>query len=156
MNATSHALLSNLQTDYPSLRFECGSQFYWSSKHKHVVYTELMDEPTGVFSLLHEVGHALLGHSRYSRDYELLKLEIAAWERAKGLGQQYGITIDEEYVQDCLDTYRDWIHSRSRCPQCSAVGLQTESTIYECINCQAKWSVSRSRLCRLHRRLHKT
>jgi hypothetical protein len=107
--------------------------------------------PESIFSLLHELGHALLEHKDYTYDVELLKIEVAAWDRARTLAEQYGVTLDEDHIQDCLDTYRDWLHLRATCPTCFGRSLQSTETCYRCFNCQTEWSVTRSRLCRPYR-----
>ncbi len=106
-----------------------------------------------MWSLLHETGHALLGHHSYKADFELLKLELAAWERARQIGQEVDVDIDENHIQDCLDTYRDWLYKRSICPSCGTKCLQQDDfTHYSCFNCRAVWRVSASRFARSYRR----
>lgn len=137
----------------PGVTFEPGDSFYWSPKHQTVIYNKAaLSEPEGIWSLLHETAHALLGHITYKTDFELLSLEVAAWERAKQLAPEIFTPIDENYVQDCLDTYRDWLHRRSTCPTCGSVGLQHSSTDYRCHNCNGVWHVSEARFCRPYRR----
>jgi hypothetical protein len=93
----------------------------------------------------------MLGHQTYRSDFELLLLEVAAWDKAKQLAASQGITMDEEHIQDCLDTYRDWLHERSTCPRCGTVSLQASPSEYNCHNCSASWQVSKSRFCRPYR-----
>jgi hypothetical protein len=112
-----------------------------------------MRETWGTWSLLHETGHGLLVHADYQSDLELLHMEVAAWEKAKELGQAFGVQIDPNHIEDCLDTYRDWLHRRSTCPTCGSVSLQHNSTEYHCHNCNAMWQVSSSRFCRPYRQL---
>lgn len=129
------------------------SSFYWSPKDSTVHYDPTkLHSPKGVWSLLHECGHARLGHSAYGTDFELVKLEALAWEEAKQLGKKLQIDIAEEHVQDCLDTYRDWLHQRSTCPTCGTIGLQADRYNYSCHNCNGQWSVTASRFCRTYRR----
>lgn len=129
-----------------------GNTFLWSPKDKTIVYTKAkLVEQTGQWSLLHELAHATLGHQTYKNDLELLQLEVAAWKEAKKLAEQLHIDIDGNYVEDCLDTYRDWLHQRSTCPTCGNVGLQHESKEYRCHNCMSRWRVSQSRFCRPYR-----
>lgn len=148
-------LLTKLKNDFPGLVFAPGEIFSWSSKDQTVIYAqETSESSTPTWSLLHEVGHALLEHQSYASDFELVKLEAAAWEKATILAQDYGIIIDPEHIQDCLDTYRDWLHQRSACPTCKTTSLQRNMTIYCCYNCNTEWRVSRTRVCRPYRRLH--
>jgi hypothetical protein len=149
-----HKLLSKLQNDHPQLNFRSGELFSWSPKDQTVIYpTDVNQEANPVWSLLHEVGHGLLGHHSYSTDFELVKLEAAAWQRATQLASHYGYQIDGEHIQDCLDTYRDWLHQRSTCPKCLTTCLQRNMTTYCCYNCNAQWRVSRAKICRPYRRL---
>jgi hypothetical protein len=148
-------LLARIATDYPDVSFVESSHFAWHAGKKHVTYQKSgTDTAHGIFSLLHELGHALLGHTDYTHDIELLQLEVAAWDKARLLAQMYDIELDEDYLQDCLDTYRDWLHLRATCPACFGRSLQSSVTTYRCFNCQAKWSVTRSRLCRPYRLQH--
>lgn len=141
----------------PSVIFQRGQSFYWSPKDATITYKSSANSgANGQWSLLHEAAHALLDHQNYSSDIALLLLEVEAWERAKSLGKELGIIIDEEHIQDCLDTYRDWLHQRSTCPRCSVVSLQVSTREYLCHNCDARWQVSASRFCRPYRRLATT
>lgn len=149
-------LLNKLRADYPDIAFTEGESFYWSPKDRSVTYTLTSTQPeVASWSLLHEVSHGILNHVDYSTDFELIKLEVAAWQHARKLARNYGIKIDPEHIQDCLDTYRDWLHRRSACPECGTVSVQADSRTYRCLNCTAAWNVSNSRFCRPYRRLSK-
>lgn len=145
--------ISKLQGDYPSLTFVQGETACWSPQDNQVFYT--YDPQNGVASVLHELAHALLGHKQYSNDLDLLYKEVAAWTTARHLAERYKINIDDNHIQDCLDTYRDWLHKRSTCPVCHLNGLQTHIGCYRCLNCEHSWNVSDSRLCRPYRRSQK-
>ena len=149
-------LLARLRADYPQLRFSAGSTFSWSPANGVVTYPVAAPrgtDTTAIFSLLHEAGHALLRHQRYALDFELLQLEAAAWEHARELASTYGITLDDDHVQDCLDSYRDWLYRRSICPSCATKALQLDArTTYQCYNCRATWQVNSDRFCRPYRR----
>jgi len=145
-------LLERIAVEYPDLEFIESAHFGWHAGRKHVSFKKTGKNPNqNVWALLHELGHAILGHADYKYDIELLKLEAAAWEKAQALADHYGLEIDENYMQDCLDTYRDWLHLRATCPGCFARGLQATERLYRCFNCRAEWSVTRSRLCRPYR-----
>jgi len=144
-------LLKQLQTDYPSLKFVAHDTFSWSPSQQIVYYVADLSEVRGAWSLLHEVGHALLGHTDFTNDFDLLQMEVAAWTKAVELGKHYGVNIDDDHVQDCLDTYRDWLHQRSTCPTCGAVSLQQDSRTYRCHNCSEAWQVAQNRHCRPYR-----
>lgn len=147
------SLLERLKADYPDIAFIEGDAFYWSARDKSVTYAVVSTQPEiALWSLLHEVSHGILGHTDYESDFELVNLEVAAWRHAGKLSKTYGIAIDPEHIQDCLDTYRDWLHRRSTCPNCSVVSTQTDSRTYQCYNCKAVWHVSNSRFCRPYRR----
>lgn len=143
-------LLKSLRSTYPSLHFRKSTEFYWSPKEQIVYYTSGTNI-TDTWTLLHETSHGILQHTTFKTDFELLRLEIAAWEFAKTLAQTFNITIDEDHIEDCLDTYRDWLHKRSLCPTCGVKSLQINERTYGCINCSANWRVSTNRLCRPYR-----
>lgn len=143
-------LLSTLQKDHPTLSFKTGKTFYWSPKER-CVYFKSSDKPEGLWSLLHETSHGILNHHTFSTDFELLQIELAAWEKAKELAESYGVTIDNNHIENCLDTYRDWLHKRSLCPTCKVKSLQQDVALYRCFNCDTTWRVSGNRLCRPYR-----
>jgi hypothetical protein len=145
-------LLARIAADYPDLRFIESAHFAWHAGRGNVTYQKAgKNTQHSMWALLHELGHALLGHKDYIHDIELLQLEVAAWDKARQLAAHYGITKGEDYIQDCLDTYRDWLHLRATCPTCYARALQSSARRYRCFNCQTEWQVSRSRLCRPYR-----
>lgn len=147
-------LVHKLTKRYPELQFCPGERFYWSPKTKQIFY-KASSTPVYCWKLLHEVSHALLEHSSYSSDLELLALEVAAWEKAQLVAKDFAITINADYIQDCLDTYRDWLHKRSTCPTCGTRSLQESAEQYHCFNCQATWRVSPSRFCRTYRQINR-
>ncbi|HSX08068.1 MAG TPA: hypothetical protein VLG11_04205 [Candidatus Saccharimonadales bacterium] len=140
-------LLSVLRHNYPELHFKPGARCYWSPQHNTIFYGS-DGSVSEAWGLLHELGHALLGHNDYRNDLDLLQKEILAWEEAKSLGEKYGVSIDASYVEDCLDTYRDWLHKRSTCPRCGIKALANDEYSYGCFNCGTTWHVSPAR----HRR----
>lgn len=145
-------IVSELSKLYPAFQYRAGQRFSWSPLTKEIFYDPEKSQETQVWSILHETGHAILGHYTYKSDLELIRLEIAAWEKAKEIARDLQIVIDEEHLQDCLDTYRDWLHERSICPKCSTKSLQDDDCRhYQCFNCHARWRVSPSRFCRAYR-----
>lgn len=145
-------LLNKLQQDYPDIRFTESTVFCWSPNNSSVSYVpKLVNSDAGCWTLLHELAHGILGHTNYRNDFELVKMESEAWQKAKQLSVDYGILIDDDYVQDCLDTYRDWLHLRSTCPECTNNSLQSDENTYKCINCGQSWRVSNARFCRPYR-----
>ncbi len=146
------SLLDELQAQYPTLAFVASQTFYWSPKEQAIHYrASNLDEVKGQWALLHEVAHALLLHSGYHSDFELLECEVLAWEKAKELALQRHMQIDNEHIEDCLDTYRDWLYARSTCPTCHLNSLQIKTNQYQCVNCLTTWRVSASRFCRPYR-----
>lgn len=153
MNSINN-ILPELQKDFPDITFKNGDSFLWSPRERKISYTTHQDVAEhGVWALLHEVSHAALGHVHYDNDFELLKLESTAWQYAKKLGKKYNVSIDGEHIQDCLDTYRDWLHKRAKCPNCEVISLQRTDKLYQCFNCKTTWSVPNSPLCRVTRRV---
>jgi len=149
-------LLEELQREYPALKFTKSRSFYWSPKTQEVFYA-INRSDTGLWAVLHETAHALLGHTRYSLDLELLQMEVAAWEYAKELAEKYKVAIDEDHVQDCLDSYRDWLYRRSICPSCGNKSIQHDhEPRYQCFNCHTTWNVASSRFCRPYRQHKET
>lgn len=151
-------LINQLSGRFSDLAYTAGDDFSWSAECSTVCYPadSLHTRPdsanTAKWSLLHETAHGLLGHENYRADYELLQMEIAAWERAIELAGDYEITIDDDHIQDCLDTYRDWLYQRSLCPNCGVQCLQqADYKHYGCFNCHAVWSVSANRFTRTYR-----
>jgi ribosomal protein L37AE/L43A len=148
----SKDIISQLSEDYPALHFKTGPREHWSPKTQTITYNP--EEPLEKFNcaLLHEVAHAVLDHKIYNSDFELLKMESEAWNLAAELGKKYGVIIGDEYIQNCLDTYRDWLHRRSTCPNCSIHTLQRDVKHYQCHNCQTTWGVSSGRFVRPYRK----
>lgn len=154
LSKTMLKLLARLQADYTDIDFKKGDSFYWSPKNRTVTYALVSTLPdVSLWSLLHEVSHGILGHTQYKSDFELMQLEVAAWQHAQKLAKKYDIRINPDHIQDCLDTYRDWLHRRSTCPTCGTVSAQTDPKSYRCLNCKTIWHVSNSRFCRPYRRL---
>jgi hypothetical protein len=146
-------LITTLQGKFPRLKFTAAKQFYWSPETGEIFYRQGAREQEAEWSLLHETGHAALEHQSYQGDFELLQMELEAWERARQLGREIGIKISEDHVQDCMDTYRDWLYKRSICPGCGTKCLQQDDhEYYGCFNCHTVWRVSASRFCRAYRR----
>ena len=147
------AFVAKLKIDYPQFSFQPGPREHWSPGSKIITYNpsqELMDLRNGV---LHELAHAILGHSSYDSDLELVRLESKAWQLATRIGKKYRVNISDDSIQNCLDTYRDWLHRRSTCPKCGANGLQQNTNTYKCLNCQADWSVTSGRFVRAYRKI---
>lgn len=146
-------LLAKLKTDFPAFQFTPSHEFRWAPEEMAIHYDETAnDNPT----LLHELAHAILAHKEYAKDINLIELERNAWEYARTtLSPMYAVTVEEDIIQDSLDTYRDWLHARSTCPECDAIGMQTKKSSYKCIACGAQWKVNDARFCALRRYIKK-
>jgi predicted RNA-binding Zn-ribbon protein involved in translation (DUF1610 family) len=148
---TSKTFVGQIIKDYPQFKFEPGQQEHWSPKTNTITYSQAEPLAELQYGLLHELAHALLGHNSYNSDFELLKLETEAWALAVKIGKKYKIKLDPDHIQDCLDTYRDWLHRRSKCPTCGMHVLQDNSSSYKCFNCGTGWQVSARRFARPYR-----
>lgn len=145
-------MIDSLAQIFPIIDFCPGDNFCWSPQLKRITYVIDQLEEDGRWALLHETGHALLNHQSYTTDYELLRMEVAAWERAKDIANQLELSIDEDHIQECLDSYRDWLYKRSICPNCDTKTIQNDlANNYTCFNCHSNWQVTPSRFCRSYR-----
>jgi hypothetical protein len=153
---SSQSFISLLAQDYSDFKFQPGKQDHWSPRIKTITYNP--EEPIEklFYGVLHELAHALLDHSTYSSDFELVKLETEAWKLAAEIGKKYKVDISDDHIQNCLDTYRDWLHRRSACPTCGTHVLQKDLQNYLCYNCQTSWQVSSGRFARPYRKTLKT
>lgn len=144
-------IVKQLKQICPDINIQQSDQFYWSPREQIVYYSSLENE-VDHWSLLHEIGHAKHNHRQFKTDFDLLMIEIEAWQEAQRIASNLSIEIDEDHIQDCLDTYRDWLYLRSTCPICTSTSLQLDSKTYSCINCRQSWNVSKSRQKRCYRR----
>lgn len=143
--------IKRLAQDYPKYGFIRGNQDHWSPGRQTITYDPTKPLRQLQYSVLHELAHAQLGHENYSSDIQLLKLESDAWELAAKIGKKYKLTISNSHIQNCLDTYRDWLHRRSACPVCGLRVTQTDARHYQCYNCHSCWAVSAGRFSRAYR-----
>jgi len=155
LSSTTKKFISDVGKDYPDFKIERGKQEHWSPKSNTITFNPSQTPERIRFGVLHELAHALLGHTNYQTDFELLKMEGEAWHLAAKIGLKYGVTISEDHIQNCLDTYRDWLHRRSACPACGMHVLQDSSSSYKCFNCGTSWDVSSARFVRPYRRTRK-
>ncbi|MBR3324210.1 hypothetical protein IKG24_01580 [Candidatus Saccharibacteria bacterium] len=131
MDAT---FLAKVKADYPDIRFITGKRFTFRPP-RTVVITENFDPRSDSLLLLHEIGHALCGRWTFRTEVERLKIEVLAWEEAKKLATSYKIAIDEELIEDELNTYRDFLHQKSRCHSCGLTRFQTPDGVFHCPKC---------------------
>lgn len=153
MDATTmpltHSLLVNVIDRFPEVQFVEAEDFSWSPDKQTVFYVATEENADAL--LLHELGHSLLGHHDYQRDIQLIGMETDAWEKATTLAKEFSVSIKDDTIQDHLDTYRDWLHERSRCPECEATGHQVGRLQYRCLACMSEWRVNEARTCQLRR-----
>lgn len=145
-----NSVVKLLRKDYPEFIFESASTFAWSYKNKKITYvSKSLNEEWPL--LFHELAHGLLAHDSFNHSIDLLQIERDAWDYAKILSNNYDLTISDEIIEQSLDTYRDWLHKRSSCPKCEAIGLETEHKEYFCPECGSSWRVNDARSCSLRR-----
>lgn len=115
-------------------------------------------QPFFALQTLHELGHAICGHKDYTTHVKRLKIESEAWQTAKTVLKKYynkaktlqenpkttatGNKLmeilpkwDDNYMEDCLDSYRDWLHTKSKCKKCGQTRYQTKDGEYHCPFC---------------------
>ena len=126
-------LLQKLKEGFPEFRFKNGKKFAFRPP-KTIVLGPV--EPFSELLALHEVSHAILNHKSFRMDIERLRMENEAWDKAKELAKKYDIKVDEDFIQDELDTYRDWLHSKSKCKKCGLTCYQTLDGVYHCPRCE--------------------
>jgi len=139
--------------DFPGVTFKSGARFVWSPTDRTVYYEEnRLTSQEGAVTLLHEISHSLLNHFSFKSDLELLQMEVAAWSKARDLASKYEIPLEEDYIDDCIESYRQWLYKRSMCVECGTNSLQDEQGVYHCHVCGLQWLVPKSQLCRVQRR----
>lgn len=146
-------LVKQLRRDHPDILFEPSAADAWNPTQATVYYQKTA---TSTDQILHELGHALLMHTSYKRDVELLAMERDAWTEAQSIAGKYGLEIDPDSIDDQMNTYRDWLHDRSTCPTCDTNGLQIDDHLYQCLACETTWRVNDARTCGLRRYTVKT
>ena len=152
MPKTSLPSLTAIIADFPDITFLEDDEFYWSALTQTVYYdANEVSTTSGTYRLLHELGHALCQHQSYGSGVQLLKLETQAWAKAQEVAKKYDICIDENQIESCLDSYRDWLHLRSTCPTCQAIAIENTPDQYHCFNCFQKWKVPKDQRRRHYR-----
>lgn len=133
-------LISKLTKDFPDLQIEAGERFQFTPPATLFYTTETgYSDAEAKLLLLHELGHYLLGETDYHSDIELLEIEAKAWAEAEELCAKYGVKYDEDFAEDRLDSYRDYLHRVSLCKVCQLSGYQDERGRYHCPLCGATW-----------------
>ena len=141
---TANAFLKELSAKFPDFNFIKSTRFKYRAPNS-IFIDQNCPYPLPIFALLtlHELGHALSKHKDYNTDIERLKIELEAWQRAKteiknhpNWTKKYGITYDEDFAEAELDSYRDWLHQKSKCKTCGLTMYQTQDKKYHCPNCE--------------------
>ena len=135
-------LIKKIASDYPELEISEGKRFQFSPPNRLYYSSDGGERPD--LLLLHELGHFLIGESDYSTDIELLEIEAKAWAKARELCSHYHLKYDEDFAEDCLDSYRDYLHYSSLCKNCQLAGYQDNSSTYHCALCGATWHNKKS------------
>ncbi len=140
-----------LERDFPEVRFRW-RQKKFAFRMQNGQPTVFLGQPQPYFALLalHELGHGLSRHYDYSTHIHRIKIECEAWERAKTVFLHYKKMAEddkevseilpewnEDFVQEKMDTYRDWLHVKSKCKKCSSTMYQTNDGKYHCPQCDA-------------------
>lgn len=125
--------LRQLKEDFSEFKFINGKKFAFRPPKTIVLGSP---EPFSELLALHEVSHAILKHRTFKMDVERLRMENEAWEKARELAADYGIDVDADLIQDELDTYRDWLHAKSKCKKCGLTCYQDLDGIYHCPRCE--------------------
>lgn len=147
---TTSSLVAKLSHDFPNVSFVKDDLSRWSAVESTVYYN--LTEPHVDWIILHELSHACLKHTQYTRDIALLAMERDAWQHAAdALAPRYGITIDEDFIEDHLDTYRDWLHAKSTCPACTQNGMEYARKRYRCLACGHEWRTNNGTQTRIRR-----
>jgi len=135
-------LIKRIASDYPELKLSEGVRFQFSPPNHLYYSTEKADHPE--LLLLHELGHYLINETDYTTDIELLEIEAKAWSKARELCATYHLEYDEDFAEDHLDSYRDYLHYSSLCKNCQLAGYQDDSGAYHCALCGATWRNKKS------------
>ena len=126
--------LKKLISLYPNINFKTGKKFKY--KPKKTIYYSLSETDNFPLLILHELAHATLGHFSFKTDLERLKIESEAWEETKNLCQKFNLPFSENFAETELDTYREWLHQKSRCQNCGLIRFETPDGIYHCPRCE--------------------
>lgn len=121
-----------LSAKFPDFRFKIGARF--SYKYPGTITLGPLEQHYSLLAL-HEVGHALCGHQNFGTHIERLKIEREAWDKARELATEFNLKFDDDFAESQLDTYRDWLHTKSKCKKCGLTRYQTSDGHYHCPHC---------------------
>ena len=131
--AVDEKFINQLRKDYPEFKIVFGKKYAFRPPRAVVLGPP---EPFSELLALHELSHAILKHKTFRMDVERLKMESEAWAKARELAVRYNVEVNEDFIQDELDTYRDWLHTKSKCKRCGLTCYQTPDGIYHCPRCE--------------------
>ncbi|MBR3204074.1 hypothetical protein IKF81_00095 [Candidatus Saccharibacteria bacterium] len=138
LSPENQAFLSKIQKEYPFFSIKPGKKFLFRPQ-KTILYEE--KNTNFQLLLLHELSHALLNHFTYKTSIERLQIERDAWEKTKILCEKYSIPFDENFIQDELDTYRNWLHQKTICKKCGLTCIETDNHSLFCPKCQKHFQI---------------
>jgi len=143
----------DLTKEFPGLKFAADRIFMWSPSLQTVFFdTRRINSAGGKIALLHEIGHATLGHTTYKYDMQLLGMEMDAWDFVRQNAPKFKLVIDESHIAKCIEGYDHWLSKRATCPDCANFSLQRSHNDFMCFACGSTWQVNR----RLDRRVKRT
>ena len=116
-------------------------------------FPQALKTNSGKIALLHEISHCELGHFHYVSDLQLYAMEIDAWLLTRKLAKKFNIPVEEDYIDECIESYNQWIEKRGTCPRCSTFCAQKTEVEFECYNCLTCWRVSADPQVRTQRRI---
>jgi hypothetical protein len=128
---------------YPQQRFLPAGYFAYDASEDVINYDPgRIHDDSGKLALLHEIAHSLLGHFHYRFDFELYAMEMDAWNLTRNLALQHNIKIDENYLEQCMNSYDEWLTERGTCPNCEEFNVQSVPNRFQCFRCRTRWEVS--------------
>ena len=137
----SIVFLAQVSSDYPQFNFRPSTRFRF--RPPATIYYDSSVASHFNLLLLHELSHALLGHFSFASLAERLQCERDAWQKTAQLCQEYRLPYDSAYAEANLDTYRDWLHQKTRCKTCGSTCLELDQHQLFCPFCQKTIKISR-------------
>lgn len=131
-NITKNPYYKKIIEEFSDFTYKTGKKFTYIPPKTIIIGPS---EPRSELLLLHEVSHAILKHKSFKTDVERLRIESCAWEQAKILAKSLKIPFSDDFAESRLDSYRDWLHSRSLCKKCHITRYQTPDGKYHCPLC---------------------
>ena len=133
-------IITSLKQDFPDFHFTYGKRFSFRPP-KTIVIGPYEGDKTPLL-VFHELGHALSGQYAYKTAIERLKIESIAWSEGKKAYEKclasgrYSLPLwDDDFVEANLDTYRDWLHTKSKCKICGLNMFQNQNGTWICPYC---------------------